>query len=86
MNYSKTTHTIGWMATGMAVIMYISFIDLIRLNLSGHKGSKILPAIAIVNCILWIAYAVSKPKRDWPIIVANVPGVFLGAIAFVTAF
>lgn len=86
MNDSKTTYVIGWMATFMAVVMYISFIDLIRLNLSGHKGSVIQPAATVMNCVLWIAYAVSKPKKDWPIIVANVPGVLLGTIAFITAF
>lgn len=86
MGDSKKTYVIGWMATIMAIIMYISFIDLIRLNLSGHKGSVIQPAATVMNCLLWIAYAVSKPKKDWPIIVANLPGVGLGAAAFLTAF
>ena len=69
----------------MAVIMYFSYIDMIRLNLEGQKGSLIQPATAVVNCILWIVYGVSKPKNDWPIIVANIPGVILGAAAFYTA-
>lgn len=82
----KTVNMIGWIATGTAVIMYFSFIDQIRLNLSGQKGSLIQPATAVLNCFFWILYGWLKQKRDWPIIIANSPGVILGAIAFITAY
>jgi len=80
----KITDTIGWIASIAAVLMYLAYIDQIRLNLHGHKGSIIQAIATIINCTLWISYAASKPKRDWPIIVANLPGVFLGALALLT--
>ena len=38
----------------------------------------------LLNCGLWVTYGVTKQKRDWPIIVANVPGVILGAVGLYT--
>ena len=76
---------IGWMATVTAIIMFVSYIDQIRFNLNGQKGSVIQPAATVINCSFWTVYGVLKEKRDWPIIVANLPGIILGAAAFLTA-
>jgi len=76
---------IGWFASFMAVAMYVSYIDQIRLNISGQTGSVILPIITTINCIAWTLYGSFKTKRDWPIIIANVPGIILGIITIVTA-
>ena len=76
---------LGWIATVTAIVMYLSYIDQIRLNLSGDKGSVIQPIATIVNCTLRSAYGFLKAKRDWPIVCANSPGVVLGAIALLTA-
>lgn|GEM_PF-31105 len=76
---------LGWIATGTAVMMYVSYIAQIRLNLSGQPGSVIQPFATVVNCALWVAYGLLKPKRDWPVALANAPGVLLGAITLVTA-
>ena len=65
--------------------MYMSYLDQIRLNLAGQKGSIIQPIATMINCALWAGYGFVKPKRDWPIIVANAPGVVLGTAALVTA-
>ena len=81
----KFIQTLGWAATVMAIAMYFSYIDQIRLNLSGQKGSILLPMTTIVNCLLWGAYGFLKEKRDWPIIVANIPGIILGSITLFTA-
>ena len=40
---------------------------------------------AAVNCTLWVAYGLFLKPRNWPIIVANVPGVVLGIVAFFTS-
>ena len=77
--------TLGWIATATAVAMYLSYIDQIRLNLAGEKGSLLQPLAAIVNCSLWVAYGLLREKRDWPIVFANAPGVLLGAITLATA-
>ncbi len=76
---------LGWVATVTAVLMYVSYVSQIRLNLAGHKGSVIQPLATVVNCSLWVAYGLMKRIRDWPVALANAPGVLLGAITFATA-
>lgn len=76
---------LGWIATATAIAMYLSYIDQIRLNLVGDKGSTIQPLATMINCTLWVAYGFMREKRDWPIVLANAPGVLLGAIALATA-
>ena len=50
-----------------------------------HKGNPVQPFVAFVNCTLWTGYGLFKKPRDWPIVVANVPGIFLGLAACFTA-
>ncbi len=69
---------LGWIATATAVTMYLSYIDQIRLNLAGEKGSVLQPIATIVNCALWVTYGFAREQRDWPIVLANAPGVVLG--------
>ncbi|MFA5166399.1 MAG: SemiSWEET family transporter [Candidatus Paceibacterota bacterium] len=76
---------IGWLASLMTIAMYFSYIDQIRLNLSGNPGSVILPSITFLNCIAWTFYGFFKEKKDWPIIVCNIPGIILGAATAITA-
>jgi len=76
---------LGWVATITAIAMYLSYIDQIRLNLSGHPGSLVQPLATIVNCGLWTFYGLARSPRDWPIAVANFPGVVLGTVTLVTA-
>ncbi len=81
----RTVNRIGWFATLMGIAMYFSYIDQIRLNLSGQTGSIILPIITTVNATAWTMYGSSKSKKDWPIIVANIPGIIFGIITAITA-
>ena len=76
---------IGWTATIASVSMYFAYIDPISLNLNGTKGSVIQPAATFLAASLWVAYAALRPKRDWPLICANVPGILLAAAAAMTA-
>ena len=76
---------IGWFASIMGAIMFVAYTDQIRLNISGHPGSVILPVITTVNCLAWFFYGSLKIKKDWPIIAANVPGIILGIITATTA-
>jgi uncharacterized protein with PQ loop repeat len=76
---------LGWIATVTAIAMYLSYIDQIRLNLSGQPGSVVQPLATMVNCALWTLYGILKQPRDWPIALANFPGVVLGGAALVTA-
>lgn len=80
----KTVDKIGWFATFMGIAMYFSYIDQIRLNLSGQTGSIILPIITTINATAWTMYGSFKTKKDWPIIVANIPGIIFGIITAIT--
>lgn len=81
----RVIQAIGWAASLAAVVMYVAYIDQIRLNLAGHPGSVLQPAVAVFNCILWTLYGAGRAKKDWPIILANVPGIVLGSVAVLTA-
>ena len=77
---------LGWVATVTAMAMYFSYITQISDNLKGDKVDWLQPLVAAVTCSLWVIYGfIKKPKKDWPIVVANSPGVFFGLFAFVTA-
>ena len=43
------------------------------------------PLAAFFNCLFWTIYGLFEEERDWPIVVANVPGIFLAAATFLTA-
>ena len=83
---SKFFTVLGWVASATAIAMYVSYIPQIGNNLSGAKGSWLQPLVAAINCTLWVAYGLmKKPKRDFPIVAANLPGVVFGLITFITA-
>jgi uncharacterized protein with PQ loop repeat len=81
----RTLRVIGWCATVTAILMYGSYLDQIRMNLAGEKGAVIQPLATVFNTCLWTAYGWLHKEKDWPIIVANVPGIVLGATCLYTA-
>lgn len=83
---TKVVDNIGRVASVLSVIMYVSYITQIANNLGGHPGTPWQPLAAFFNCVMWTLYGWLKPKKDIPIIVANVPGIFLAAITVITSF
>ena len=81
----KQMKIVGWIATFMSIMMYVSYIPQILDNLEGHKGNFIQPAVAALNCCLWCYYGFFKEERDIPIVAANIPGIILGTITALTA-
>ncbi len=77
---------IEWLASLMTLLMYFSYIDQIAMNLHGHKSSFILPVMTVINSLIWISYAMLKPKKDWAIFTCNFTGVIFGLITAITAF
>ncbi len=55
---------LGWVATFMSIMMYVSYIPQIMNNLAGNKGDFIQPSVAALNCTLWVIYGLCKEKRD----------------------
>lgn len=82
---SSLVDKIGWFASFMAIVMFSSYIDQIRLNISGHPGSVLLPIATMINCSSWVAYGILKERKDWPIVACNLPGIFLGLVTLITA-
>ena len=81
----KMFKILGWVATCTAMLMYISYFPQIMNNLHGNKSGFLQPMVAAINCTLWVYYGVFQEKRDWPIIIANTPGIIFGALAAITA-
>lgn len=81
----KIVKVLGSVAAVAAIVMYVSYIPQIIGNLHGNRGDYIQPLAAAINCILWVGYGLLKKERDWPIAIANFPGVIFGLMAFLTA-
>lgn len=62
--------------------VYMAYIPQMADNLAGNKSNPIQQFVAFVNCTLWTGYGLFKKPRDWPIVVANVPGIVLELVAF----
>lgn len=75
---------IGWIATTTSIGMYISYIPQIIDNINGSKGNPAQPIAAVINCSLWFLYALKR--KDYPLSVANLPGIIFGAVAAYTSF
>ena len=74
----KIVKALGSVAAVAAIVMYVSYIPQIIGNLHGNRGDYIQPLAAAINCILWVGYGLLKKERDWPIAIANFPGVIFG--------
>ena len=81
----KIVKALGSVAAVAAIVMYVSYIPQIIGNLHGNRGDYIQPLAAAINCILWVGYGLLKKERDWPIAIANFPGMIFGLMAFLTA-
>lgn len=82
----KQIRILSIVATAMSIVMYVSYIFQIQANLAGHKGNPANPLAAAINCTLWVIYGLFKKERDWALAIANMPGIVLGLITFITSF
>ena len=82
----KQMKILGWVATFMSVMMYVSYFPQIMHNLANPgTGDWIQPLVAAINCTLWVVYGLFKEHRDIPVALANAPGIFFGLAAAITA-
>ena len=63
----KQMKILGWVATFMSVMMYVSYFPQIMNNLAGQKGNFIQPLVAAINCSLWVTTVFSKKKEISPL-------------------
>ena len=76
---------LGWVATFMSVMMYVSYFPQIMNNLAGQKGNFIQPLVAAINCSLWVYYALFKKERDIPLVAKNAHGIVFDLVTAITA-
>ena len=82
----KKLKMLGWLGTFLSVMMYVSYVPQIMGNLDGNKTFFLQPLAATINCIIWASYGLLKEKTDYPLAVANLPGIIFGLLATITAF
>lgn len=82
---NKYLSIIGKIASVLACLMYVSYISQITNNLSGNPGPFVQPLVATANATMWTCYGWFRSKKDWPLIVANFPGIIFGFLTVITA-
>lgn len=82
----RLVNLLGRCATVICVLMYVSYIPQIIQNFSGDPVSPIQPCVAMINASFWVGYGWLKPKKDWPVIISNIPGIVFGMVTFITVF
>lgn len=85
MNNSKLARLIGRVAGVMSIAMYVSYLPQIANNLHGQYGNPVQPLVACINSVFWCAYALLQTYKDWPVFIANLPGIIFALITFITA-
>ncbi|MFC0757993.1 SemiSWEET family transporter [Enterococcus faecalis] len=81
----KFIEILGYTASFMAIMMFVSYIPQIVSNLQGSKADPIQPLVTFINCFLWVSYGLLKNPRDFPLLVANLFGLVFGLVAFFTS-
>ena len=76
---------LGWVATFMSVMMYVSYFPQIMNHQAGTKVDFITPSLDARNRTLSDIYGLYKEKRDIPLAAANMPGIVFGLITAATA-
>lgn len=88
-HFIKVVNTIGSIASILTVCMYASYIfNMIDFTHSvpGDDPFPIQTLVAFINCCVWSAYGFLLPKKNIPILVANVPGIFITLITIIVWF
>jgi len=75
---------IGWIAFSTGFLTFLSQIDQIRLNLSGHPGSVLMGIALTINSFSWLLYGIGKNSKQ--LIFANFIGILIGISMAITSF
>lgn len=81
LDYEKT---IGTIASVLAIVMFVSLIEIFYSNLLGNSNIYFQPLATALNGGVWCLYAYAK--RDWYLFVPNGLAVILGIMTAVAAF
>jgi len=81
----KQMKILGWVATFMSVMMYVSYFPQIMNNLAGQKGILSSRSLQQSTVAFGSTTACSKKERDIPLAAANAPGIVFGLVTAITA-
>jgi len=80
----KNEKIIGSIASALAIIMFISLIEVFISNLNGDSNIFIQPIATTFNGFFWSLYGYAR--KDWFLLVPNILAFVLGALTAVSAF
>jgi len=82
----KYLNILGWIAVAITLYMEVSYFYQVVSDY-GSFGFRFHfhTVLSLMNNMLWVGHGFLKPKKDWPIIVANSPGIIFGFTAAFTA-
>jgi len=80
--FKKHEKVIGSIASALAVIMFLSLIEIFISNLNGSSNIFVQPIATAVNGFFWSMYAFGR--KDWFLLAPNMLGCILGAVTALT--
>lgn len=79
----KNEKIIGSIASFLAIIMFVSLLEVFNSNIQGKSEIFIQPLATAFNGFFWSLYAYGR--RDWFLLVPNLMALVLGAITAISA-
>lgn len=80
----RNEKVIGSIASILAIIMFVSLIEVFISNLQGKSSIFIQPSATALNCFFWSMYAYGR--KDWFLLVPNILGMVLGLMTVGSIF
>ncbi|MGB0925242.1 MAG: SemiSWEET family transporter [Minisyncoccia bacterium] len=81
--FKKNEKMIGSIASALAIIMFISLIEIMISNFKGDSNIIIQPAATAINGLFWSMYAFGK--KDNFLLIPNVLALVLGLFTAISA-
>lgn len=79
----KHEKMIGSIASALAVIMFVSLLEILVANMRGESNIFVQPLATAFNGFFWSLYAYGR--RDWFLLVPNILACVLGAATAISA-
>lgn len=76
--------TIGYIASPLAIIMFVSLIEVLLSNLRGDSRIIIQPFATALNGLVWTLYAYGR--KDYFLLIPNVLAFVLGTLTTMVVF
>jgi hypothetical protein len=80
----KNEKVIGSIASVLAIIMFVSLVEVLLSNLSGNSNIWFQPLATTINGFFWALYAYGR--KDWFLLIPNILACVLGIVTTISAF